>query len=75
MFGLVINYKGLTMYRILRLLFIGTWELPKKHEPCVHGWEIIQSTTVDSPSFVGVGHIVKTLQCNKCGELKDHIIK
>ncbi len=63
------------MYRLLRLLFIGTWELPKQPEPCEHHWEIIQSTTVESDMpFSGVGHIIKTSQCTKCGELINHRI-
>ena len=62
------------MYRLLRLLFIGTWELPKQPDPCNHKWEIIQSTTVDGTFREPLGHITKTSQCTRCGDLINHKI-
>lgn len=57
------------MYRLLRLIFIGTWELPKK---CEHNFEVHSSTNVDNrgPRGDGSYYVQHTLQCKKCGTMK-----
>jgi len=56
------------MYRLLRLIFIGTWELPKQPKPCNHKWKEIAAMS-NNYKFV------RTLQCEHCGELYDHVTK
>lgn len=48
------------MYRLLRFLVIGTWQLPEKH---VHNWDVLrQGQTSYGP--------VTVLRCNGCGDCK-----
>lgn len=54
------------MYRLLRLICIGTWDLPKKPDPCQHHWREIAAVSNKIK-------IVRTLQCEYCGELHDHV--
>jgi len=55
------------MYRLLRLLFIGTWELPKKPEPCSHTYEIYETGDTDYNRYI-------TSRCTKCGDIHTHAV-
>jgi len=52
------------MYRLLRLLFIGTWKLPIE---CQHKWKEVEKYSFENYYEKGV---IKLLKCEHCGELK-----
>ena len=52
------------MYRLLRLLFIGTWELPKK---CDHTYEVYGTGSTNYNQYI-------TSRCTKCGDMHTHKI-
>lgn len=55
------------MWRILRFLFIGKWELPNKHE---HLWEIYDQGSVSVHGRqIGRAYI---LRCKVCGDMKHY---
>ncbi len=57
------------MYRLLRLIFLGTWELPKK---CEHTYERILSHDVGNKN----GHkIIYIYECSKCKNIKKFEVK
>jgi len=52
------------MYRLLRLIFIGTWELPKR---CEHTYEVYSVDYNDYNKYI-------TSRCSKCGKMYTHSV-
>jgi len=50
------------MYRLLRLLFIDTWELPKS---CEHTYEVYTVGSTNYSRYI-------TSRCTKCGNMYTH---